>query len=525
MKGAISDLNGNPQVAFKDYLGALADDPDNFALRQRVFELSLMGGDVATALRLAKSLPELDQNVMTRLLLAVDLAHAGKIKDARKQVRAAAKTAPSLLHFELFLAYLDFADGVKVAKVVRHLEALPLSPVLEGRRQYHIARLWLKAGEPAKALVALEKAHKVEPSAILPVLLLGETYVSQGNPDRADALYADFAAQNPAVALLLPGKEHAAGEKVAAPFASTLDEDMGYALFDFSLLVWGEGALGPARQLMNMALWVNPQQNYFVYYTGVLLEMGGDLQVAARNYGLLKNDQLLGMGARLRLAEVRFKQGEEKQGWSEVMALLRDNPEVAVIHRSVAQMAFARKDYARAVGEYSYLLEHLPEKATVAMREELFFARGAAYERNGQFDKAESDLKMALELDPANAQIMNYLGYMWVENGRNMPEALNLLKKAHLLEPRDSAITDSLGWSYYKNGDYEAAVQYLEAAAEGDPESPEIMDHLGDAYLKTGEKEEALKQWKRALELVERGAEEPRERFVREVEKKIKKAE
>lgn len=525
LKGAISDLNGDPQAAYKDYLAALADDPDNLALRQRVLELSLMGGDVATALRIAKTLPEIDRDIMSRLLLAVDMAHSGKIKEARNQIHAAAKTAPSLLHFELFRAYLDFANGTKAAKVVHRLEVLPLAPALEGRRQYHIARLWLKAGEPVKALVALEKSHEVEPTAIMPVILLGETYVRQGEPDRAAALYTDFSAKNPSVALLLPRAEQLTRVSDPVPFASTLDEDMAASLFDFALLVWGEGALGPARQLMNVALWVDPNQPYYVYYAGVLMEVGNDLDAAEKDYATLVDNPTLGVGAKLRLAEVHFKQGKQKKGWNEATDLLKDYPDVAVIRRSVAQMAFERENYSRAVEEYSYLLEHLPEGAPAGAKEELLFARGVIYERDKQYGKAALDLQAALEISPANAQIMNYLGYMWLENDKNVDDALNLLKKAHLLAPHDSAITDSLGWGYYKIGDYDAAVQYLEVAAEEDPDSPEIVDHLGDAYAKLGYAEEALKQWRRALDLVEKGAEEPRERFMYELEKKIKKAE
>lgn len=525
LRGAVSDLGGNPESASRDYTAALAEDPDNIALRKRVFELALMGGDTETALRLAKSLPEVDQNVMTRLALAVDFAHDGKIKDARKQLRMAAKAAPNLLHFEIFMAYLDFADGAKAEKLVRRLGQLPLSPAMEGRRQYHIGRLWLKAGEPDKALLALERAHAVEPSAIFTVLLLGETYLRQGAPDKAEKLYADFAAQNPAVSLLLPDRNGmpSADEK-HPPFASTLDEDMASALFDFSLLVWGEGALGPSRQLMNLALQADPGQPYFTYYSGVLMEMGRDFPAASKRYAALVSDPVLGVGAQLRLAEIEFKQGDQNVGWKKVLALLKAYPDSVVIHRSVAQLAFERKDFARASREYTWLLDQV-KGTSVSVRVPLLFARGAAYERGGSYTAAEKDFREALELEPANAEVMNYLGYMWIENGHNNAEALNLIKKAHLLAPQDSAVTDSLGWAYYKNGDYEAAQRYLEVAVVQDPESVEIMDHLGDVYLKLDQPGEAVKQWQRALELVGRGADEPRLGFTSDLERKIKKAE
>lgn len=520
LKGSVADLAGNPEEASRSYLSALAEDPDNLSLRERVLELTLMGGDIPTSIRLAKSLPEVEHNTMSRLVLALDDAHSGKIKEARKTMRKAAKGAPGLLQFELMRVYLDFADGAKVDKLVSELEKLPVPASLAGRKQFHIGRLWLKAGRPDKALAVLEAARAKEPNALFTTLLLGQVYMQQGATDKAAALFDAFRSANPAVGVMIPTGDALVARGVV-PFAATLDQDMAAAMFDFSLVVWSEGGLGPARQLMNLALWLAPGQDFYHYYAGILLEMGGDYEAAEKVYRALLANADMARGVRLRLAEVHERMGRLDDAWDEITALSKQYPEDVSVRRSVAQMAFMRQDFDRAADEYSALLEALPATASPKARVELLFARGAAYERDRDYRRAEADLKRALEIDPANAQILNYLGYMWVDRGEHLAEAFELLKKAHLLAPDDGAISDSLGWAYFKAGDYEAAVRYLELAAEQEPEGAEIADHLGDAYARLDRPMEARKFWRLAVELVQKGAEVPYPEFKQKVQDKL----
>jgi Flp pilus assembly protein TadD len=228
------------------------------------------------------------------------------------------------------------------------------------------------------------------------------------------------------------------------------------------------------------------------------------------------------IGAKIRLAEIQFRKGDSDTPWATLRKLVEEHPDVINLQRSVGQLAFARNDYAQAVESYSVLLKNLPERTSPEARAELLFARGAAYERDGKVKEATVDLQAALKLVPTSAQIMNYLGYMWVDSGVNVDEAFQLLQKAHLLAPQDGAITDSLGWAYYKQGDYATAMTYLVAATEQEPESPEIYDHLGDAYAKLGRKLDAEREWQRALDLANAGHEVPGKDFVKNVKKKLR---
>lgn len=524
LKGAVADIGGAPDTALQGYLQALGDDPDNLDLRARAFELALMSGDVDSAIRLAHTLPDLNQTTISRLVLMADAAHEGRIPEARKSAREVAKISPDLLQFRLLQAYLDYARGTKVDKLIRQLDATPLPGSLAGRQLYHEARLLLKDGQPQKALNYLRKAHQAEPSAVTSTLLLGQLLARQGQPDEGAAIYDTFRAANPALSLLIPPGSTLLTTQ-PEPFASTVDDDLSATLADFGLLVWAQGAIGPARQILNLALWLNPDDAYTRYYQALLLEMGQDFPAARAEYTNLLDKNLhpdFKLAVQIRLGEVEYRLGNKDAAYTAMRKLARQNPQVIPLQRSASQMAFDKGEFMEAAEGYSRILENLTPETPTDARVELLFARGASLERAGKVKEASDDLLAALKLAPTNASIMNYLGYMWVDNGMRIPEAFTLLQKAHLLAPRDGAITDSLGWAYFKQGDAQTAASYLVIATEQSPESPEIYDHLGDAYAKLGKQVEARREWQRALDLITAGKEVPSPDFVAKVQKKLR---
>ena len=118
-----------------------------------------------------------------------------------------------------------------------------------------------------------------------------------------------------------------------------------------------------------------------------------------------------------------------------------------------------------------------------------------------QWDKAEADLKKALELFPEQPQVLNYLGYSWIDQGVNLDEGMRMIRRAVEQRPEDGYIIDSLGWAYYRLGQYDEAVKHLERAVELKPEDPTINDHLGDVYWRVGRMQEAKFQWSHAQDL------------------------
>jgi tetratricopeptide (TPR) repeat protein len=130
-----------------------------------------------------------------------------------------------------------------------------------------------------------------------------------------------------------------------------------------------------------------------------------------------------------------------------------------------------------------------------------FYFRGICFERAKQWAKAEADFKEALELYPDQPHVLNYLGYSWIDQGLHLDEAMAMIKRSVEQRPDDGYIVDSLGWAYYRLGNYEEAVKHLERAVELKPVDPTINDHLGDVYWRIDRMLEAKFQWSHARDL------------------------
>lgn len=146
---------------------------------------------------------------------------------------------------------------------------------------------------------------------------------------------------------------------------------------------------------------------------------------------------------------------------------------------------------------------------------QLLFSRGMTNERLANWQDAEQDLKAALAYEPDQPYILNYLGYTWADQNRNLDKAAEMIEKAAKLKPDDGAIIDSLGWVYYRMGKFREAAKMLEGAVELQPYESEINDHLGDAYWRVGRRNEARFQWKRAISFTKDDA------IIKRIEEKI----
>jgi tetratricopeptide (TPR) repeat protein len=179
--------------------------------------------------------------------------------------------------------------------------------------------------------------------------------------------------------------------------------------------------------------------------------------------------------------------------------LIQENPKDVEAIMALGNVQRGHKDFSECGNTYTKAIDQIgtPSKSNWVM----FYFRGICYERSKQWPKAEADLKEALKLYPEQPQVLNYLGYSWVDQGTNLDEGMDMIKRAVAQRPDDGYIVDSLGWAYYKLGKYEDAVKQLERAVDLKPEDPTINDHLGDAYWHVGRTLEAHFQWRHARDL------------------------
>ena len=159
----------------------------------------------------------------------------------------------------------------------------------------------------------------------------------------------------------------------------------------------------------------------------------------------------------------------------------------------------SRDQFSAALKAYSEAIARVPTIGSDHWS--LIFGKAISLERLGRTDEAIEALQQAIILSPNQPEMLNYLGYTWVEKNQNLDKALILLTKAWQLKPNDSAITDSVGWALYKMGEYDKAIEFLERAVEISAYESEINDHLGDAYWQAGREQEARVKWKMVLSL------------------------
>ncbi|MCA0303906.1 MAG: tetratricopeptide repeat protein [Proteobacteria bacterium] len=201
--------------------------------------------------------------------------------------------------------------------------------------------------------------------------------------------------------------------------------------------------------------------------------------------------------ARLRAAALEAQLEKFDQAVARLRTLVAEKPDRIDAALTLADLLRGKEKYADAVQAYDTAIGRI--RNAEERHWPVFFGRGIVLERTKNWSKAEADMKKALQLSPEQPHVLNYLGYSWIDQGVNLDEGMKMLQRATELRPDDGAITDSVGWAFYRLGQYDKAVEWLERAAEQKSDDATIVEHLGDAYWHVGRRREARFQWERAL--------------------------
>lgn len=212
----------------------------------------------------------------------------------------------------------------------------------------------------------------------------------------------------------------------------------------------------------------------------------------------VKSDSPYVVSARLSESNIFFDRDEDAAA---IKILEAANQKYATFttREALGRARLIRENYKDALPIYDEIVKSMSEDDIKNNTQPLYF-RAICHEREEMWDEAVADFQRVLEIEPEDADALNYLGYTWVDRNENLTEAFEMIEKAVELEPKSGAIIDSLGWAHYKLGRYSKARENLEKAVELSPNSATIIDHLGDAYWKVGRFREAGYQWQRALE-------------------------
>ena len=500
LAGLVARRNRDLSAAADFMLRALEADPDNLELLGAAF--ILVAGDgrqpetLALAARLTVAKPK---EALANMVLALDAVEKGEAARAAEILTALPTRGLSSLVGPLLKGWVEVGRG-DTAAAQASLEVLEETKGFDSIRKLHSALMYDVAGDAAKAREGYENAFAKNGGATLRLSWLsGNFFERQGDRDRAIQIYRDFIQANPGTTLLQPFLARAEAGETAPPAVADARQGMAEVLFNIASLLTQERAEELALAHVQQALHIKPGFDVARVLLGEILQEQERGEEAIETYRKIDPDSSFGWIVRLRIADQMEELEDIEGAIAELDALSNERKDQFEPMFRKGNVLRANERFKEAVVAYDEAERRLGE--IQARHWTLLYFRGIALERSDQWERAEENFLKALDLEPEQPFVMNYLAYSWVEKKKNLDEAKEMLLRAVDLRPDDGYIVDSLGWVYYRVGEYENAVKYLEQAVELRPQDPVINDHLGDAFWRTGRLNEARFQWRRSLSL------------------------
>ncbi len=484
-----------------DYLNsALGLDPDDPDLIKRTFVLMATEGRMAEAAPLAlRVIAANPRDTIANLTRAADGIKNGRFAQTNELLVKLPENGINAFMVPLLRAWAlvglkRYDDALAALKPMGERKGFKALSNLHGALINEIA----DRTEDAERLYLA--AAKVQKSASLRLTeLMGGFYERTGQPDKAKVLYDAYAEARPESRLLVSAMARLSSGKVPARDVDSPAGGAAEALFDVASSLRQQNAQETALMFGRLALWLRPDFPVTQILVAGILESNGRLESANAIYAGIDRKSSFAWSARLRIGRNLDNLGQTEDALRHFTAMAEENPSHPDPLIELGDVLRGHDQFAEAVTAYDQAVERI---GTLARHHwGLLYARGISLERSGEWQRAEADFLKALEFEPNQPYVLNYLGYSWVDKGMNLDRAQKMIRKAVELRPNDGYIVDSLGWVLYRLGDYDAAARELERAVELRAEDPIINDHLGDAYWRVGRQLEARFQWRRALSL------------------------
>jgi tetratricopeptide (TPR) repeat protein len=499
LAGRSADIAEDLGSAVTFYAEALSADPANPALSERLLLLSLAGGDMEKAAPLAERLVEMDSgNPVARLMLASRLIKEGHYDKVADTFAPMAPAPLASLSAGLLTAWAQYGEG-KVDDAIKTIDGLSGPSWYGIFKDYHTALILDAAGRETDALDAIKHAYDTDATALRIVESYALINARAGHKNTAIKALTDFGGEqplHPLIASLL--KAIRAGDKLT-PLAPTAAAGAAEALYGLgSAIGTDQGPELPAAYL-RLATYLDPTADMAIMATGDVFQSAQRCDTAIPIYDSVAKSSPIRRNADLQIGHCLQRMDKPEEAAAKVESVLDADPGDVEAAVELGNIYRANSEFAKAADAYTRGVEAIGQAQPDDWR--IFYFRGVAYERSKQWPKAEADFHKALELNPEQPQVLNYLGYSWVDMGTHLSEALDMIKAAVKLRPNDGYIVDSLGWAYFKLGRFQDAVDELEQAVSLQADDPIINEHLGDAYWKVGRKLEATFQWAHARDL------------------------
>lgn len=486
----LAELRRDHAAAADRYFAALDRRPEDTAVLDGALAAALAAGDSERALIAARRAPRSDASAYAQIVRGAAALRESRWTEAAAALDAAEGAAAQELTARMLYVWARTGQG-RLDEVRVDLAPFASIRPYGSLLAYQQALALDYAGRGQEALAAYELAARSGMFLPQAIERHADLLARMGRREGALRLIDEVAdRQNPALAAA-----HARLSEGAAASLAPLTPSVGAAisLYGLAAIYFEEFDSESGLAALTIAQMLDPEDGAsrlaFAHHQNRL----GNAELAQEALARVPETSAYAPSARDLNAWIVFERGDKEAALALARANAASGDRRAL--RSLADMYRNLGRYAEAEAAYTTLIERQPDDWRV------HFSRGAARERQGDYVGAEADLLRALEILPDQPDVMNYLGYMWVDRGERLQEALALLERAVALRPSSGAIIDSLGWAYYRLGDYSRALDLIERAVTLEPADPTLNDHLGDIYWRLGRRTEARFQWRRALTL------------------------
>jgi tetratricopeptide (TPR) repeat protein len=496
------------------YLKVLKADPHNAELLSRAFLSVLTDGDVDQASKLADKVLQVDsKESIARLVVGIRALKQKQYGVARQNFSQSVKGPVTDLTGRLLSAWASYGSG-DARGAVDDLDKLNGPDWYSIFKDLHAGMILDLANNKKDAAKRFESAYKADPTALRTVEAYGRFLSRNSGKDAALKVYEDFNKALPNHPLIEQEiKQVTNGEKLP-PLVDTAQAGAAEALYGIGASIGRRGAEDLALVYLQLALYLEPNHVMALLSLADLYETLKKPDLAIKVYERVPPSSPVSRSAEIELAvdlDTLDRTDEAKKRLDRIIA---DHPKDTEALMALGNIERARKDFAACATSYGKAIDSIAklEKSNWVV----FYFRGICYERSHQWPGAEADMKKALELFPEQPLVLNYLGYSWVDQGVHLEDGMDMIRRAVEQRPDDGYIVDSLGWAYFRTGNYEEAVKNLERAVLLKPDDPTINDHLGDAYWRVGRTLEAHFQWAQAKDF------KPEDDELATLEKKLK---
>jgi tetratricopeptide (TPR) repeat protein len=477
---------------------ALAADPDNYNLMRRAFALRVSAGRIDQAASLAHKIAAHDgAGGLAGLVLVEQAIKSGNYAQALNQAASVPHEGAQRYAVPLLAAWADVGRGDR-KRAQRDLDAMGDTRGLGPLKELHEALIADFTGPMAVASALYKKVLAVEtPPTTRIAELAGNFYERQHDGIAARSVYQSMMPIDDSE-VSAAGLDRLAHSVIPHPLITTAGEGAAEALFDLASLLNQAETLDAALIYARLALDLKPDFPLAQLLVGEIRAQQDQPEDALALYQHVDPSSPYAWTARMRVALTLDSLSRTDEAIKLLETMAAEQPTRAAPLIELGDILRSHSRFTDAVGAYDRALARIPKPTTDDWQ--VFYSRGVSFERSGQWSRAEADLERALKLRPEQPLVLNYLGYTWIDKGEKVPDAVKMIQRAVAQRPNDGYIVDSLGWAYFRLGEFARATETLEHAIELVPEDPTINDHLGDAYWRSGRETEARYQWERALQ-------------------------